>query len=132
MHKLLYTPCMLRHSYILSSCLLKCKCAALPMWGLRSTGCAWLLINWGYTIVHRHAVLAVRGVELSDDFEADALVKLSVKRSDRRQIVTHTVYNTLHICVCVCTAALLTSPLVCCRFGQFSTQTVVTVLIPLL
>ena len=102
MHKLLYTPCMLRHSYILSNCLLKCKCAALPMWGLRSTGCAWLLINWGYTIVHRHAVLAVRGVELSDDFEADALVKLSVKRSDRRQIVTHnSIQHLTYMCVCV-------------------------------
>ena len=38
-------------------------------------------------LVYRHTVL-VRGVELSNDFEADALVKLSMKCSDRGQIVT--------------------------------------------
>ena len=41
-------------------------------------------------LVYRHTVLFVRGVELSNDVEADALVKLSVKCLDRRRIVTHT------------------------------------------
>ena len=31
-------------------------------------------------LVYRHTVLVVRGVELSNDVETDALVKLSVKR----------------------------------------------------
>ena len=38
-------------------------------------------------LVYRHTVL-VRGIELSNDVEADVLVKLSVKHSDRGRIVT--------------------------------------------
>ena len=33
-------------------------------------------------LVYRHPVLVVRGVELSNDVEADALVKLSVRIAD--------------------------------------------------
>ena len=33
-------------------------------------------------LVYRHTVLVVRGVELSNDVEADALVKLSVRIAD--------------------------------------------------
>ena len=39
-------------------------------------------------LVYRCAVLVVRGVELSNDFEADTLVKLSIKRLDHGWIVT--------------------------------------------
>ena len=41
-------------------------------------------------LIYRHPVLVVRGVELSNDVEADALVKLSVKCLDRGGIITHT------------------------------------------
>ena len=43
-------------------------------------------------LVYRHAVLVVRGFELSNDFETHILVKLSVKRSDRGRIVTYVPY----------------------------------------
>ena len=44
-------------------------------------------------LVYRRAVL-VRGAELSNDVEADAMVKLSVKRLDRGRIVTHMYVHT--------------------------------------
>ena len=45
-------------------------------------------ISYYVGLVYRHAVLVVRGVELSNDVEAEALVKLSEKCSDRGRIVT--------------------------------------------
>ena len=47
-----------------------------------------LSLSYCVGLVYRHAVLVASGVELSNDFEADALVKLSVKSSDRGRIVT--------------------------------------------
>ena len=60
-------------------------------------------------LVYRHTVLFVRGVELSNDVEADALVKLSVKRSDRRQIVTY-----IYICI-YSESSVIRAPLVKCH-----------------
>ena len=46
-------------------------------------------LSYCVSLVYRHAVLVVRWVELSNDVKADTLVKLSMKRSDHRRIVTN-------------------------------------------
>ena len=50
-------------------------------------------------LVYRHPVLVVRGVELSNDIEADALVKLSVRIEDRSlHMVCIIIYRTKEQC----------------------------------
>ena len=39
-------------------------------------------LSYGVGLVYRHTVLVVKGAELNNDVEADALVKLSVRIAD--------------------------------------------------